>query len=92
MSIDDDLFGPAETDPDDTARLAQRRDDLLAVLATASGRRVLARLIAQSGVLGVVSSELDEGRRRLGLALLAETEAADGESHRSLMMEVLHVR
>ncbi len=68
--------------------------ELRALLATQGGRNVMWRVLAQCGIYapsyaGDGATEYREGRRAIGLWLLAEIQAADQRGYLTMMEDVI---
>ena len=63
--------------------------DLRAILKNKGGRDFFWRMLAQCKLYAPVESEIDEGKRRVGLWLLGEILAADSRGY--LQMQAEHV-
>lgn len=76
----------------DTLRLERERADLLALLDTPAGRRFIWRKMAECGVFSQCEElnarvYLFEGRRSIGLKMLAEIDEAKPEALLQMMQE-----
>lgn len=72
--MDDDELNQVEV------KILQQREDLQKVLNTEEGRRLLWCVISDCEVYNYVESQLDEGRRRVGLDLIEQITSVSPES------------
>lgn len=70
---DDDELNQVEV------KILQQREDLQKVLNTEEGRRLLWCVISDCEVYNYVESQLDEGRRRVGLDLIEQITSVSPE-------------
>jgi hypothetical protein len=61
-------------------QILQQREDLQAVLSTSEGRRFLWCVISDCEVYNYVESQLDEGKRRVGLDLIESIASVSPDS------------